>query len=151
MIQLHIKRIFLLSTLMAAVVVTSSCRHKAQNLACAKQACYEIELASTAAEMALGLMHRTHLEADRGMLFIFSESTIHPFWMKNTLIPLDMIWMDHARRVVHIEEVVPPCTADPCPRYTPSHESLYVLELNAGEVKRIDLQVGDQLEFKLQR
>jgi len=135
----------------ACVIVLFGCRNvsQAQNLVCARKACYDVELATTAQEMSLGLMHRKHMARDKGMLFIFYKSAIQPFWMKNTLISLDMIWMDHARFVVHIEENVPPCTGDPCPRYTPSREALYVLELNAGEVERIGLQLGDQFEFKI--
>ena len=69
--------------------------------------------------------------------------------MKDTMIPLDIIWMDHSRRVVHIEKDVPPCVSDPCPRYVPKKEALYVLELNAGESERLGLQKGEFFEFRL--
>ena len=69
--------------------------------------------------------------------------------MKDTLIPLDMIWMDSERRIVHIEHNVPPCAADPCPRYPPSGPALYVLEINAGFAAKLGLKVGDTMEFRL--
>jgi uncharacterized membrane protein (UPF0127 family) len=70
------------------------------------------------------------------MLFVFSnEAPNRTFWMKNTLIPLDMIWLDKTYTIVHIETDVPPCTTPTCPSYGPSTQlSQYVIELNAGEV-----------------
>jgi uncharacterized membrane protein (UPF0127 family) len=144
------RRLLLLAVVVAAAATSCRSSLPPRNQVCARQHCYDVELASSPEETSLGLMHRKHLDADKGMLFIFSQSAFHTFWMKNTLIPLDMIWMDGAHRVVHVQENVPPCQADPCPRYVPSKEALFVLELNAGEAKRLGLQVGDQLEFKLQ-
>jgi uncharacterized membrane protein (UPF0127 family) len=94
-------------------------------------------------------MFRSSLGADQGMLFVFAQSAPHRFWMKNTLIALDMIWLDYARRVVHIAHNVPPCKIDPCPSYGPQHPAIYVLELNAGQAQRIGLAVGSQLVFRL--
>jgi len=105
------------------------------------------ELAVTDAERARGLMFREKIAADQGMLFCFLEADIHSFWMKNTLIPLDMIWLDKDRRIVHIERNVPPCKADPCPSYTPSRPGNYVLELAAGGADLYKLKLFDRLEF----
>jgi uncharacterized protein len=107
------------------------------------------ELALTDAERAKGLMFRTKLLADQGMLFVFDQEGLHAFWMKNTLIPLDMLWLDPDRRVVHIERDVPPCKADPCPSYGPARPALYVLELEAGAAARLGLKAGDRLDFSL--
>jgi uncharacterized membrane protein (UPF0127 family) len=70
------------------------------------------------------------------MLFIFEEERIYPFWMKNTLIPLDMIWIDKNGKIIDIQ-IAEPCTQDPCRSYTPSGSGLYVLELNAGRAKAL--------------
>src|SRR5688500_9478780 len=78
-----------------------------------------VELAADPETRARGLMHRPLLAPDRGMLFLFPSSEIQSFWMKDTLIPLDMIWIDEDRRIVDIMSDVPPCRADPCPSYTP--------------------------------
>jgi uncharacterized membrane protein (UPF0127 family) len=107
------------------------------------------EIAVTEAERARGLMFREKLLPDQGMLFVFEKEGTHAFWMKNTLIPLDMLWLDRDRRVVHIERNVPPCKADPCPSYGPVRPGLYVLELAAGAADRFGLKPADRLDFAL--
>jgi uncharacterized membrane protein (UPF0127 family) len=74
-------------------------------------------------------MFRPSLAKDRGMLFVFSEKDQHAFWMKNTLIPLDMIRLDEKYTIVDIQEAQP-CKQDPCKIYTPQKGALYVIELN---------------------
>ena len=71
--------------------------------------------------------------------------------MKNQYIPdqNDIIWLDFAKRVVHIEEHILPCQLAPCPSFRPSKDALYVLEINAGYVKKMGLKVGDVVEFRL--
>lgn len=103
------------------------------------------ELAATEAERNQGLMHRTSLGKDAGMLFVFEAPDRHAFWMKNTLIALDMLWLDKAGTVVSISTDVPPCKADPCPTYPPTAVASYVLEVNAGYAKSHKLKVGDTL------
>jgi uncharacterized membrane protein (UPF0127 family) len=88
------------------------------------------------------------MEPDHGMIFLFKESGNYPFWMKNTLIPLDMLWLDETFRVVHISERVPPCQADPCPSYPPGVTARAVLELNGGRARQLGLKEGDQLRVE---
>ena len=107
------------------------------------------ELAVTAEERSRGLMFREKLLPDQGMLFVFEVEDYHSFWMKNTLIALDMLWLDKQRRIVHIERDIPPCKADPCPSYTPQRPGSYVLELKAGTADRLKLKLFDKLEFSL--
>jgi len=107
----------------------------------------QVEVARTEENRALGLMFRTALAEDRGMLFVFEEPGLHRFWMKNTLIPLDMVWMDDRKRIIHIEYQVPPCKLDPCPVYGPSADSLYVLEVISGVASREKLHVGQTVTF----
>jgi uncharacterized membrane protein (UPF0127 family) len=116
---------------------------------CFGEECIQVEVVRKEEEMRRGLQFRESLDADGGMLFIFQKSGVHAFWMKDTLIPLDMVWMDYARRIVHIEEDVPPCEKDPCPSYTPSKEALYVLEVNAGYAARHRLKPGMAADFQL--
>lgn len=92
-----------------------------------------LELAFDDPTRAQGLMFRESLAPGKGMLFLFPRSGIYPFWMKNTLIPLDMIWLESDGRVVDVKANVPPCPGDPCPSYSPSGKANYVLELAAGE------------------
>jgi uncharacterized protein len=111
-------------------------------------AAIQVELATDDATRAQGLMFRDHLAEDRGMLFLFPESGEYPFWMKNTLIPLDMIWIDDQRRVAHVSSNVPPCKADPCPNYPPNANAKYVLELAAGVAAKHHLANGQALRFE---
>lgn len=97
---------------------------------------------------AQGLMHRDHLRPDAGMLFLFGKDERHSFWMKNTLIPLDMIFLDANRRIVGIERDVPPCKVSRCPSYGPDADSRSVLELAAGVAKQQGLRAGDVLRFE---
>ena len=106
-----------------------------------------LELAIDSETRAQGLMYRDSLRPNTGMLFAFEQDGEYPFWMKNTMIPLDMIWIDQRHRIVHVKDNVPPCKADPCPSYAPNAISRYVLELPAGEAKKQNLKVGDALQF----
>ena len=83
------------------------------------------------------------------MLFVFPKEAKHAFWMKDTYISLDIIWLNYAKKVVHIEENVKPCKIAPCPTYHPSENALYTLEVNADYVRKIGLKVGDTMEFRL--
>lgn len=120
-----------------------------QDHVCFEDKCIKVAVVQKEEELHRGLQFRKSLDPDSGMLFIFTKSWPYAFWMKDTLIPLDMIWMDYARRIVHIERNVSPCQADPCPRYPPRNEALYVLEVNAGYAEKFGLQLGDTAEFRL--
>jgi len=110
----------------------------------------QAELADTALKRAQGLMFREHIADDRGMLFIFGDAQPWTFWMKNTKIPLDIIWMDAKKTIIHIERNVPICTRqdDGCPQYHSDEGALYVLELGAGRAAALQLQRGVKLSFK---
>jgi len=85
------------------------------------------------------------------MLFTFAEPQLWTFWMKNTRISLDIIWMDGKKRIVHIERNVPTCsrTDDGCPQYQPNDNAVYVLELAAGVADALKLQRGSVLKFQV--
>lgn len=102
---------------------------------------YRIELATTAAARALGLMHRPSLGADRGMLLVYPRDGEHAIWMKNMRIPLRVYWLDADFRVVAARRLEP-CLANPCPTYRPAVESRYVLELSDREHS---IALGDRL------
>jgi uncharacterized membrane protein (UPF0127 family) len=107
-----------------------------------------VEVASDDPTREQGLMYRDNLADDRGMIFLFPQAGEYPFWMKNTLIPLDMIWMDAGHRIVHIAHGVPPCKADPCPNYPPNAKASSVLELAAGVAAKHHLADGNVLRFE---
>ncbi len=107
------------------------------------------ELADTPQKRARGLMFREKLASNAGMLFVFEDAGEWSFWMKNTKVTLDILWIGPDKRIVYIEENVPVCPKDPCPEYKPSKDALYALELPAGSVNREKLAKGMKLEFKL--
>lgn len=107
-----------------------------------------VEIASDPETRTQGLMFRDHLPESVGMIFLFPQAGDYPFWMKNTLIPLDMIWIDEGHRIVHIAHDVPPCKADPCPDYPPNAKASAVLELAAGVAAKHHLKDGDVLQFE---
>jgi len=107
-----------------------------------------VEVAADDDTRQQGLMFRDHLADDRGMIFFFPSTGEYAFWMKNTLIPLDMIWIDESHRIAHVTPDVPPCKADPCPSYPPNAQAKYVLELAAGVAAKHHLKDGDALRFE---
>lgn len=109
-----------------------------------------LEEANSQQEQAMGLMFRRSMPIDQGMLFNFAAPTPARFWMKNTLIPLDIIFI-YRGEIKNIQSNVPPCKADPCPSYGPNDTVLIdqVLELNGGQAKVLGLKEGSRLEFLL--
>lgn len=109
---------------------------------------FQVELATNDAQRELGLMHRTSLPSDQGMLFVFPYDAPQTFWMKDTLIPLDMLFFDKERKLVSMQLEVPPCKADPCPTYPSGKPVVYVLELAAGTVAQLGITNGDEFSLK---
>lgn len=85
---------------------------------CSEKTCFTVELARTAEQQQQGLMYRETMGEEYGMLFIFPDTTLHNFWMKNTRIPLDIIWINDQFQVVRIF-TAQPCITDPCTIYAP--------------------------------
>ncbi len=107
------------------------------------------ELAITDVQRARGLMYREKINSDQGMLFVFEYAGVHSMWMKNMLISLDFLWLDNEKRIVHLEENIPPCENDPCPSYASKIQAMYVLELKAGSIKENGLKLYDKVDFVL--
>ncbi|MBI2414894.1 DUF192 domain-containing protein [candidate division WWE3 bacterium] len=113
-----------------------------------------VEIASTQAQLAKGLMFRKELGENSGMLFIFPKSGTHSFWMANTYIPLDIIWLNENKEIVYISANTPPCTETGnllavCKSYFPNKKAKYVLEVNGGWAEKNKVRVGDNVEFEI--
>ena len=104
----------------------------------------KVEVVTEPADQAQGLMYRRSLEKNSGMLFIFRQEEPQSFWMKNTLIPLDMIFISRNLVIVDIT-TMQPCTTDPCPSYTSRQPAQYVLEVNAGYCRSRNIIIGDRI------
>jgi len=113
---------------------------------CFDDGCFKVEIADEVDEWASGLMWKKTLGEERGMLFVFNETKKHNFWMKNTFINLDIIWINDDV-VVQIHENAEPCD-DVCQTIFAEEDANYVLEVNAGVVDRIGLVVGDEVVIK---
>ncbi|HUI35063.1 MAG TPA: DUF192 domain-containing protein [Stellaceae bacterium] len=102
---------------------------------------FTIELALSGPQMEQGLMFRRKLAPDAGMLFDFGTPTNVTMWMKNTLIPLDMLFLDARGRIIDIHERAVPLSLDMIAANAPSR---YVIELNGGTVERLGIKPGDR-------
>ncbi|MEI6805346.1 MAG: DUF192 domain-containing protein [Myxococcaceae bacterium] len=109
-----------------------------------KKASFQIEIVQKPAELEKGLMFRKSMPENAGMLFIFPSEKIQTFWMKNTLIPLDMVFMDSQKKIVGIVYNATPQTLDLRSVDKPSQ---YVLEINAGQALMNHLQIGSQANW----
>jgi uncharacterized membrane protein (UPF0127 family) len=107
----------------------------------------DLEVARTQQQQEMGLMYRTALPSNRGMLFEFPSAQPVSFWMKNTYIPLDMVFLRNGV-VKYIASAVPPCTSDPCPTYGPSLPINQVIELRSGRAAELGLKIGDPVKIE---
>lgn len=98
-----------------------------------------LEVADDPSEQETGLMFRKSMPADHGMLFVFKWGEVRSFWMRNTLIPLDIIYLDEAAKVLNVERMIPLDES----AVRSDGKARYAIELNAGEAKRIGVKRGD--------
>jgi uncharacterized membrane protein (UPF0127 family) len=132
-----------------ALITFLNLNTKPQNKICIKERCFYVELAVTQQQQERGLMFRRYLDEDKGMLFIFNEESVHPFWMKNVILPLDIIWLNREHEVVFISKNAQPCINDFCEDINPDKNSSYALEFNAGTADEIGLDFGDKIMFDI--
>ena len=128
------------------LIFLSGCDYSKPSLVSLNGKTFEVEIADTQLERAQGLMFRKELKENSGMLFVFPDSGRHSFWMKNTFIPLDIIWVDENFKIVYIYENAQPCR-DICDSITPSKDARYVLEINSGLAEKYNFNMGDRVEI----
>ena len=117
---------------------------------CFQESCFELEIADTPEKRTLGYMFRKQIPDNQAMLFVFWIPGYHSFWMKNTLVPLDMIWLDEDYRVISINQAEPCWENEDCPWYSPDSEIKisYVIEANSWTAEKIWLSIWDIVEIK---
>ncbi|MEW5907798.1 MAG: DUF192 domain-containing protein [Patescibacteria group bacterium] len=104
--------------------------------------CVKSEIAETAMDQARGLMFRKELKENYGMLFTFDKEDYYPFWMKNTFLPLDIIWINNNFKIVDIQKALP-CKEQSCATYHPVGPARYVLETNSGFAQKNNIKIED--------
>ncbi|HKR72629.1 MAG TPA: DUF192 domain-containing protein [Candidatus Nitrosocosmicus sp.] len=106
----------------------------------------DVILASTPSDQSKGLAIRDSLNENEGMLFVFKNPQKHSFWMKDMKFPIDIIWADSVGKIVHIEKNLQPCIfLLPCTSYSPTSDSLYVLEVVSNFTNKYNVNIGDQI------
>jgi uncharacterized membrane protein (UPF0127 family) len=136
------------SFLITLVLLCSSCMASGPYVELKGQR-FMVELAETQEKQALGLMFRDKLPPDHGMLFIFPGESRRSFWMKNTRIPLDILYFNSNLELVSMAEDAHPCRSRNCPGYPSEGPAKYVLELNSGKAAELGVKAGDVLELHL--
>jgi len=149
------KRIFFL-VIMALLLISGSLLFNSPgqtqviNVKFPNGAVLQSEVADTPEKLLFGLAFRPSLPEGEAMLYIFGESDLHRVWTKEFQFPVDIIWVDESKIVVHLEKNVLPCTDNPCAWHgPPPDDARYIIESNAGFIAREKVAVGDKLKFAL--
>jgi len=110
-----------------------------------------VQIADTEPRIMRGLMFQERLPYNQGMIFLFDEPDIYPFWTMNMKFPLDMIWFDENGNVAHIETDVSPCmpisNSTICPNIIPQNNSIYTLEVTSGFVEKFGITNDSKLSL----
>lgn len=107
----------------------------------------KVEVADSAEERIQGLMNRKKVAENEGMLFIFEDEAQRSFWMKKTLVPLDIIFFDKNKKAVKVIKKMEPCTVPNCPLYNSDKKAMYALETAAGFAEKHGVKTGDTVTF----
>lgn len=121
---------------------------KRNGTVCFEYSCIEVEIPMTQKEREVGLMNRAYLHEDSGMIFIFDSYCINRIWMKNMLIPLDIIWLNHNGTIIQIDKNVMPC-GENCRSFGPESCSKYAIEVNGLYTDRHNINTGDKVKLIL--
>ncbi len=151
--MLNMKKFFLCTMIICAAALQSGCSEEEDNKAFEKAHIeivtpekevhrFEVELAETPEQQQLGLMHRESMAGDKGMLFIFSQESNLGFWMKNTLIPLDMLFIDEDGFINHIHPMAKPLDLTTVRSTSPAKA---VLEINGGIAEKLGITEGSRV------
>ncbi len=132
---------------LALLLVLPACQAAKPQVEIAGHTFY-VEIADDRESRNMGLMFREELPADHGMLFLFSRPEPRSFWMKNTRIPLDILYFDADLKLVSKAENARPCRRDPCPGYPSGMPAQYVLEINAGLASSLGIERGSRLTVR---
>jgi uncharacterized membrane protein (UPF0127 family) len=145
---MRLRRTSLFLTLFAVLLQVNACQAQPQVTIATvggRELTFQVEVADTPAKRELGLQYRRELAVDHGMIFLFPAESEHSFWMKNTPIPLDMIFINREGKIIGIVEQAVPFSTDS--RSVPG-ASQFVLEINGGLSKSYGIKAGDFVRFQ---
>ena len=144
----RIKACFMLGLSLGLIAVFLGCTKTAQvEVFGDEKVCFDVEIADSYIKKMLGLMFRKGLEKDRGMLFLYKKPAMKSFWMKNTKIALDIIFISREKKIVNIEQA-DPCSQKPCRSYHSRGKVMYVLEIRQGLSRQYGFRAGTAVNFK---
>jgi hypothetical protein len=144
---MRLPRSFLSLVFLAVLTAVAACEAQpkvAISTQAGREIVFQVEVANTPAKREMGLQYRRELASDRGMIFLFASEAPQAFWMKNTAIPLDMIFINSDRKIVGIVEQAVPFSLDSRSVGAPSQ---FVLEINGGSATKLGIQTGDIVRF----
>ena len=144
----HNRIIFLFSIVFLIAVVVSLI-NSGKSEVCFEKKCIFVDLAVTDEEQIKGLSGRENLGNNKGMLFIMGREGIYPFWMKDMLFSLDIIWISSNGTIVDLIEDADLCNGPICLPIIPDAKAKYVLEVNAGFSENIGIDIGDKVDIKI--
>ena len=145
---MRVSRLFFLLALLMVLSRTTGCQAQPKLTIATRdgrEVTFQVEVADNPAKRELGLQYRRDLPPDRGMIFLFPGESQHSFWMKNTPLPLDMIFISRDKKIVGIVEQAVPFSLDSRSVAAPSQ---FVLEINGGLSRQYGLKVGDSVRFE---
>ena len=139
-------RVAILFSLIIISIFSLACAKEKNRRVCFSNVCVSAEIMSTPQEKQQGLMFRESLGELSGMLFVNQREGLYPFWMKNTLIPLDIIWISRDKKAAYIVKNAQPCL-ETCEAIKPACPAQYILEVNAGFIDKYQIKIGQKLDF----
>lgn len=142
-----LKKIIILVIVIVILTVSLFAFYRNEPKICFENNCFYVEIVDTPSEKERGLMNRESMDINRGMFFVFEQDGLYQFWMKNTLIPLDIIWISSTKEIVYIEHNAQPCKEEKCPIISPLENAKYVLEINGNLSYEKGIYVGQNVEF----
>ena len=107
---------------------------------------FELEVADSVAERAMGLSVRSEIAENGGMIFVFENPEKHKFWMKDTRFPITIFWISADKKIVDVQKM-PPCEKDPCPAFSPAQKAKWVVEIRGSFFEKMRGMVGKKLDF----
>lgn len=146
---LWVKSVLIVAFLIFFVKASHIYASRNEGKVCCNGRCFFVELAITPQERSKGLMFRKSLAPDQAMLFVYEDEQSRSFWMKNTYIPLDIVWLDSQRKITGVSADARPCLDGDCVFYRSPGPVQYVLEVNSGIAQNCGLKPGAECVFDI--